>query len=297
MASNRLYCALSFACNNNCLHCAVDSERQKHKSLSIEEINILLERIGEIKNVEVEISGGEPTMRPELFYFLEHLTNNYPKVKHVLLTNGRTASNPDITSKLSQYRPYSIFVPLHGDTAQLHDQISQAPGSFDETVLGIHNMYEYKLPVNIKTVVNRLNYQRMPHLVEMIAQKFPECGWIIMNGLEFTGRALANKDMVGIRISDTVPFVENAIDVANKYGMKIVVYSIPPCVLRKEYWRSVGRKKRNYVITKTPNVDMKQVELSYGTVDSCNGCRFIEWCTGAWYSYLNQYGKDEIHPV
>ncbi|MBU4300501.1 MAG: radical SAM protein [Nanoarchaeota archaeon] len=295
--TNRLYCAFSYECNNNCLHCAADSEKQRNLSLSIEDIERLLKKIDEMKDVEVELSGGEPTLKPELYYFLARLTESHPEIKHVLLTNGRTFSNPNNAAKLSEYNPYSIFVPLHADTRELHDKISGAKNSFDETMLGLKNMYEYRLPVNIKTVVNKLNYQRMPNLVEMVAQTLPECKWITLNGLELSGRALKNKDMLGIRISDTKTHIEKAIDMANKYGLRIATYSIPPCILSKDYWKYVGRKRRNVIITKTPTTDMKRVELTYGTVPECKECRFFNGCTGAWYSYFEVYGKDELKPV
>lgn len=295
--TNRIYCAFGYECNNNCLFCAVDSEAHKNLLLSTTEISRFLRMLENIKDMEIEISGGEPTLRPELFYFLERLNTNFPKIRPTILTNGRKFSDISMAARISEFRPFSLLVPIHGDTPQLHDAITRAQGSFNETLLGVKNLYDYGLTVGLKTIINGLNYKKMPQLVEMIAQRFPECPGIIINGLELQGQALINKDLIGVKLSDTAQYVESALDIAKEYNLKVIVYSIPPCILSEEYRKFSGVKKRSTVISKTPLADMQHVKLTYGTVELCKECRYYPRCTGAWYSYLNVYGTDELKPV
>lgn len=297
MTRNKIQCSFGWECNNACLYCATHG-KPCNRAISAEEIPKILEKISNTKDVEVEISGGEPTLRPEMFYFLERLSTNLPNIEYTLLTNGRNFSKPVLASKMSELNPYSIMVPVHADTHQLHDLITQSVGSFEETVLGLKNLYEYGLPVNLKVVVNKLNYERLPHLVEMLAQRFPACSGIITNMVILnSGKALENKDIVGMRASDTVPYVENAIDAGKKYGFKIWVYSVPPCMLSKEYRKYLGTRFHPSLIRKNDKGGIERVKTDNPRPEKCKNCRYISECIGAWGDYFDNYGMTEITPI
>lgn len=297
MANRRIYCAMGYECNNKCLFCAVDSEANQPRRLSNIEIARFLDRLKGMKNIEVEFSGGEPTCRPEFFYFLEQFYQRYPHIKYILLSNGRMFSNLALAEKLADLEPYSVIIPIHGDTPQLHDAITQATGSFSETLQGIHNLYEYGVNAGIKTIVNKLNYEKMPEIIELIAQKYPKCPGIIINGLEIQGRALINKELIGIRLRETIPSIEKAIDSAGRYGIDVKVYSIPPCMFGEDYRKFAAMKLRSTVISKTPKANMCEIPLTYGTIKKCSGCSAERTCTGCWHSYFKAYGTDEIMPI
>ncbi len=293
----RLYCAFSYECNNNCIHCAVDAENEQKVSLSLADIIRFLDKLNDIKDFEVELSGGEPTLLPEVFYFLEQLCTSYPEIRKIVLSNGRNFSKIGLAARFSDLDIDNILIPIHADTGQLHDVISQARGSFDETMVGIGNLHEYGLPVGLKTVINKLNFQRMPQLAELMARKFPESPGISINGLEMKGKALTNKNWVGVRLKDAAPYIEKAIDTAKNLGFKIITFSIPPCVFSEGYRKYAGVKRRSSVLSKTPKVDLLSVNLTYGTIEKCKPCRYYPACTGTWYSYLDVYGTEEISPI
>lgn len=294
---NRLYCAFSYECNNNCIHCAVANESEKRAALSLADVIQLFNRLKDLKDFEIELSGGEPTCCPEFFYFLDMLCTSYPEIKKIVLSNGRNFSKTGITAKFSDYNIDNIMIPIHGDNRQLHDKISQSRGSFDETISGIRNLYEYGLPVSLKTVINGLNFQRIPQLIDMTAQAFPQSHGLSINGLEMKGNALKYKEIVGVRLKDAAPHIEKAIDKAKEQGFRVITYSIPPCVFKEEYRRYVGRKRRTSIITKTPTVDLRSVMLTSGTIEKCKPCKYYQNCTGTWYSYLDVYGTEELSPI
>ena len=190
-----------------------------------------------------------------------------------------------------------MLIPLHADTAELHDRISQSPGSFEETLQGIENLYDCRVRVGLKTVINKINYKRMPQIIELVSRRFPNCPGITINGLDMQGKALENEKLVGVRIRETIPYIEAAIDAANNNGIHITIYSILPCLMGEKYRKYIGRKLRSTVITKTPASDMLKVKIMYGTVEKCKDCIYYKTCTGTWYSYFDHYGTDEIKPI
>ncbi len=297
MVPERIYCAFGYECNNNCLFCAVDSENNRHTALSNQEIVQFFDLLKNKKDIEIEFSGGEPTARKEFFYFLENISVKYPEIRCVILSNGRNFSNINLAKKMGELYPFSVIIPLHGDTPELHDSITQSSGSFNETMLGIRNMYDYRATVGLKTVVTKMNYKCLPDIVKLVAQTFFDCPGITINGLDMVGKALINKDSMGMRLSDAVPYIEKAIDVANEYGLTIQLRTIPPCMLPKKYRKFAAKELRNSTIIKNPDTDLTRFKLKYGTIKKCEGCSYVSNCMGVWYSYLDIYGTEEINPI
>lgn len=265
--------------------------------LSNPEVMRFLDSLAGMKDFEIEISGGEPTCRKEIFSFMEYIKAKYPHVRCVFLTNGRNFSNISLAEKMAEIDPYSVIIPIHADTPELHDAITQSIGSFNETMQGIRNLYACGVNVGLKTILTRMNYKRMPQIVEMVAKTFFECPGITINGMDMQGKALINKDSIGIRLSEAIPWVEKAIDVADKYGLQIKTYTIPPCLLGEKYRKHVGIKFRSMVISKTPGMDMGRIELAYGTTEKCRDCKQFASCTGGWNSYFDVYGTEELKPI
>lgn len=297
MAKNKIQCSFGWECNNACLYCATYGE-SCNNALSLEDIPKILEKISNTEDAEVEISGGEPTLKPEMFYFLKQLSTTLPNIEYVLLTNGRNFSKPALASKMSELTPNKIVVPIHADTPKLHDFITQSQGSFNETMLGIKNLYEYNLPVNLKTVINKLNYERLPQMIEMLAQKFPTCSGIITNMVILnSGKALENKNLIGVRFKSTTPYLENAIDIGKRYGFKVWIYSAPPCLLSEKYRNYLGTRFHPSLIRKNDEGEITRVKTRNQTAEKCKFCRYVAVCADAWGDYFEMYGTDEVQPI
>ncbi len=264
--------------------------------MSTQEVIAFFERYRNYKNIEMEISGGEPTIRPDLLYLIEYLYTQI-NIPYILLSNGRRFSDLNFVSKLAEFPPQSIMVALHGHNAELHDKISQRKGSFNETVQGISNLYEYRLNVVIKVVLSKVNYRKMPEFVEFVAQTFPECEGITINGLDISGKALEDRDSLAYKLPDCIPYVQKAIDCANKYNLKIRIFSIPLCLFDESYREYVGLKNRTTIMCKSPEEESSSVSLFYGTADKCAPCIYKSNCSGTWYNYYKYYGTDELKPI
>ena len=54
-----------------------------------------------------------------------------------------------------------------------HDHIVQAKDAFDQTVLGLHQLARYNVPVEIRVVLHRLTIPRLAHLRRVYLSEFP----------------------------------------------------------------------------------------------------------------------------
>jgi len=94
-------------CNMHCPVCFANSAPGMGNARSMEDIEIMLQTLieSELEPDLVQISGGEPTLHPELLTILRRLKDS--PVRHLMLnTNGiRIAKDPDLVKALADLQP------------------------------------------------------------------------------------------------------------------------------------------------------------------------------------------------
>ena len=187
-------------CNNRCVMCCqppllrndLDGYFQKNMAL-IDSAPRELRSLG--------ITGGEPTLLGDrLFELLRHIRLKLPETEIHLLTNGRTFADKEYARKLAECDTEKILlgIPLHADYAGDHDAITQVKGSFEETMLGLYNLGRYDIGIELRVVITKINYLRLPKLPDFIYRNLPFVEFISLMGLEYTGYTIKNRKVVWI---------------------------------------------------------------------------------------------------
>jgi sulfatase maturation enzyme AslB (radical SAM superfamily) len=103
----------------------------------------------------VSITGGEPTLYiKELLVSARMLKKN--KIKISLVTNARILSNKRITEEIVNSGIKRFIVALHGEE-DIHETITNVPGSYNQTIDGIRNLISMGADVRINYVVVKEN--------------------------------------------------------------------------------------------------------------------------------------------
>ena len=138
---------------------------------------------------ELGITGGEPTLFKDAFLdFIEHCKILLPRTVLHVLTNGRLFYYREFARRLGAIAHPDVMlgIPLYSHVDSERDYVVQAKGAFEETVLGIHHLGSrnraatssailgrYDVPVEIRVVLHRQIYRRLPQLAEFITRNFP----------------------------------------------------------------------------------------------------------------------------
>ena len=59
-------------------------------------------------------------------------------------------------------------IPLHSDFSIEHDAITQVKDSYIETMKGLYNLANIGADIELRVVINKMNYRRLPQLSEFI---------------------------------------------------------------------------------------------------------------------------------
>lgn len=162
---------LTERCNLRCTHCYQTGEKgqelsERELNNIIEEISSLLTAWGKIYEIEfspsVNITGGEPLLRPELFTVLSEFRHR--GFDTYLLTNGILATK-EKAKRLSHTGVKGVQVSIEGPE-QIHDTI-RGKNSFAASLRGVRNLLETGLKVTLNMTLSRLNAGSLMETIDL----------------------------------------------------------------------------------------------------------------------------------
>ncbi len=233
---------------------------------------------------EIGFTGGEPTLLgDDLFAILRTAKAYLPETAIHILSNGRRFADREFTRRYASigHPDMMVGIPIYSDLSTVHDYVVQADGAFDETIKGILRLKEFGQKVEIRIVVHRQTYSRLPRLAEFIARNLTFADHVAFMGLEITGFTRANLATLWIDPVDYQRELYSAVSHLADSRMHVSVYNHQLCVLDRRLW-SFARKS----ISDWKNEYMPE----------CVGCQQQLNCGGFFSSAKWRY-SDHIRPL
>ena len=180
------------------------------------------------------ITGGEPTLIEEkLSLYIQEIRKRMPNASIHLLTNGRRFGDTDYTIQFAKMADshFVLGIPLHSDNHIDHDRIAGAKGAFFETMKGLHNLGLLGYEIELRVIIMKDNYKRLPQIAEYITLNLPFVSQVSFMGLEITGYADRNYYRVWVEPIDFSPYLMDAIRHLSCCNISVKIFNIPHCLL------------------------------------------------------------------
>lgn len=266
---------ISEKCNNHCIMCPQVMHKNSSSFLQ-ENIEVLSLIIDEPKYIG--ITGGEPTeVWNDLIEIVKFITQKHPSTIIQLLTNGRIFKNEKRLIELKNISNKILYcIPLYSDIPDIHDRIVGDNGAFYDTIDGIYNLAKFKLPVELRTVITKINYKRLSAYTSWICTNLPFISHLAIMGMEPIYQARKNLDEVWI---DPIDYYDELYDSCRnliRNGLPFFIYNHQLCVIHKEL--------RKYCCKSIS--DFKQIYLGV-----CNSCVQKGVCGGLFESAKNIHSR------
>jgi His-Xaa-Ser system radical SAM maturase HxsC len=264
-------------CNSFCLMCS-QPPKQVNDFDRIQEHLRLIDLI-DPQTEEIGITGGEPTLfKDDFLRLIEHCKNRLPYTSLHVLTNGRLFYYHEFARKLAAIGHPGIMlgIPLYSDVDSEHDFVVQASSAFDETVSGLHHLARYQVPVEIRVVIHKLTYRRLPKLAEFVSRNFPFALHVALMGMEMYGFVNKNLEELWIDPRDYQSELREATETLFLAGMNVSIYNHQLCVLDQRLW-PFARKSIS---------DWKSIYL-----EECNPCVLRNECGGFFQSAARRHSS------
>jgi MoaA/NifB/PqqE/SkfB family radical SAM enzyme len=281
-----------------CAFCAQGGKRDRTGRKSLAEIKRMLARARRGGVAGAVFTGGEPTLHPDLLAAVRAArAMGYDSVQ--VQTNGRRFAYYDYCAELKKAGVTEMGPSLHGSTAEIHEKLTLAPGSFKEVLQGILNCKKLGMYVLTNSVITSVNYRDLPALARLLTH-------LGVNQFQFAfvhlvGSAWENRKALAPRKTAVMPYLRRALDAGIKSGTACYTEAIPYCLM-KGYEQCVAER----VIPEGPVADADFYIESYGDYRrnegkakraQCRACRWCAACEGPWREYPELYGWDEFKPV
>lgn len=149
-----LYLSIINSCNLRCQGCWVDVESPK-ESISIEELDRLINDAKEHGNSFFGILGGEPFMHPQVL----DVFKNHPDCYFQVFTNGQFITEK-IATQLKEFGNVTPLVSIEGREF-VSDQRRGKVDVFNKTIRGLENCLKARLLTGVATSLCRTNIDEL----------------------------------------------------------------------------------------------------------------------------------------
>jgi cyclic pyranopterin phosphate synthase len=234
------------------------------------------------------LSGAELTTFEDLGKYIQFAASLGWFKKIQLQTNGRRLSDKAYLKHLIDCGANEFFISIQGLEVS-HDNVTRSPGSFQETMAGIHNLQAYPVYVITNTVLTRLNYHEVAPLFESLCQE-PLHEIHLWNF--FPMEKADTKDLL-VNMKDAHKLLSRVIPLVQNSGKPLVLKNFPECLCFGAFLDN------RYPVTFIGETYWKAFEENrFGLCGHRDCCRTQE-CWGLTHAYVEKYGdeRDFLKPI
>lgn len=293
-----------YHCNNNCQFCL-----NIHKRNSIPQKTTLQikKEMVEAKNsgtTYLELVGGEMSIRPDIVDLIKFAKEQDFKTI-MMSTNGRMYSYENFAKKIVAAGLNSLVFSIHGHTAQLHDFLTQVPGSFSQLKKGLENIRKAGLKnIGSNTTIVKQNYKYLPQIGKVIYDLGIRNSEFIFVDPSY-GAAHDEFYKFVPKISQAAPYIHQCLDIGKKHKIPHWAIRYVPLCYFTDYLDQVSELKEVEIFHTehlAPDFENRDVEGSRKVIGraktkKCQGCRLYDKCEGIWKDYLKNHGDKELKSI
>lgn len=140
-------------CNERCIHCYIPHDLKLY-DIEPKLYYDVLDQCSKIGVSAITLSGGEPMTNR---HFVEYLRAAKEHDFYVTVLSNLTLLNDEIINALTEGNTSSVQVSLYSMKSEVHDYITQLPGSFEKTKANILKLLEHNVPVHVSCPTMKAN--------------------------------------------------------------------------------------------------------------------------------------------
>ncbi|MCW4023637.1 MAG: radical SAM protein [Candidatus Bathyarchaeota archaeon] len=216
----RMDLALTFQCQNNCVHCYAGGPH-KTEELSTVQWKQVIDKLSAVGVFILTFTGGEPTLREDLPELLLYAQDK--GLVTGLISNGRRLKDKDYVGLLERSGLDFVQITLESHKADVHDKMTGAVGSWAETVAGIRNAAQSQIYVSTNTTLSKQNSADFLVTIDFIKSLGVDA--FGCNSLIYSGRANDASEQFALTVDDLKILLPQIRDKANLLGLKFLWYT------------------------------------------------------------------------
>jgi uncharacterized radical SAM superfamily Fe-S cluster-containing enzyme len=183
-------------CNLTCPTCFSGSSPTETYLMSVDDFAAKLDRLllrGKGDSDMVQLSGGEPTIHPELERIIEICCERGIRKVYVNTNGIRIAKDPAFVERLARLDGgrdrLQFYLQLDGREERTHQLIRGARGLYPVKRQAIANLVEHNLyPLPVMTVTRDINLHEIGPIIQLVIEHHPKMNTLILQPAFYSGR-------------------------------------------------------------------------------------------------------------
>lgn len=290
---------VGYGCNENCTFCHTADLRPMEDTA--ERVAWKIERASRLGYSMVVLSGGEPTLRPELLAWARRVAAL--GMDFGLVTNGLLLSYPHVVNELvERCRLRYVYMSLHGGDAKVHRSVVRAD-TFERSLGAVRLLHGRVADLTVNCVVTTANVDHLRGLVDTLLP-FDHLA-VKLSMAEPKGAASHALDVIVPEVERCAARIAEAIEHGvrargTREGPRFAHDGVPLCLLPGlEGLYDDLKTHRFAAMTEADEDDFVPVDdlAKIHPEEACGACARKGPCPGLYRGYFDLHGASSLRPV
>lgn len=284
-------------CNHFCGFCSNPTSPYSH---DFETMTPLVDDFVERGYFGVILTGGEPTLHPELPRITRYARDRGLHVR--MITNGHRLADERFAREMAEAGLQLVNVSVYSTRPEIEERLRGTPGTLERAFQAVENANRFGITVNINCVISKLNADHLHESIEYWIEHHPDVRHFVWNNLDPSmGRAEVNQDQFTPKLADFEVSLQRALRRLQESGRTFRVEKVPLCYMTDFAWASTETRKivkleERIVHFLDDKQTVRQTDWGHLYADVCSPCSLRRICGGL-FDRGNGYSTDELHPV
>lgn len=271
-------------CQNNCVFCSVN--KHYNPELSLEEIYKNIERTKNKGFYKITITGGEPTLRKEIFKIVNRAKKYY---KNILIETNGTNFTKTFVSKLIKSGVNEFKISFHSHNPVIFENISNNKDAFYIAINALYVLKKFKnIKVETNTVITKYNYKTLSETVSWLNSTFSYLNIIRVSYPRFYNykKDYCKKEIVSL------PKVRKYLnEIKKQNNKKVFLENVPLCICNIPHPKFFTW---DLYLSQNGKISNGMEYRKY--LNKCESCKLRKKCQGLHKYYDLYFSESFINP-
>lgn len=284
-------------CNHFCGFCSNPTTPYVH---TFDTMKVLVDDFVERGYFGVILTGGEPTLHPELPKIAGYARERGLHVR--MITNGSRLADEDFAREMADAGLQLVHVSVYSVRPDVEEELRGSKGTLERAFKAIDNAHRFGIEVNINCVINKLNADHLHENIRHFLTHHAHIRHFVWNNLDPSmGRAEVNQDRFTPRLADFEVSLHRALSLLHRSGRTFRVEKVPLCYMTDFAWASTETRKivkgEERIVHFLDNKQtVRQTDWEHVYAPGCSACSLRTICGGL-FDRGNGYDPAELSPV
>ncbi|MCB9568240.1 MAG: radical SAM protein [Myxococcales bacterium] len=284
-------------CNHFCGFCSNPTTPYTH---DLETMKVLVDDLVARGYFGVVMTGGEPTLHPELPEIVAYASARGLHVR--MITNGWRLADRGFARELADAGLRLVHVSIYSVRPEVEAQLRGVEGTLERAFAALDNAAEAGVEVNINSVISRLNADHLDQNIRHFIRHHPQVRHFVWNNLDPSmGRAEVNQERFVPRLADFELSLHRALRLLHRSGRTFRVERVPLCYMTEFAWASTETRKivkgeERVVHFLDDKQTVRQTAWGHIYAAGCERCSLQPICGGL-FDRGGAYDPAELAPV